>query len=67
MAEQLAVPPHIVELVLGHEFRTGVQARYNRAPYEREIRDAYLRWHEFLRTLLDGAPRKVIPMPNAAS
>jgi integrase len=61
MAEQLAVPPHIVELVLGHEFRTGVQARYNRAPYEREIRDAYLRWHDYLRTLLDGAPRKVVP------
>jgi integrase len=68
MAEQLAVPPHIVELVLGHEFRTGVQARYNRAPYEREIRDAYLRWHDYLRTLLDGAPRKVVPIiPHLAS
>jgi integrase len=66
MAEQLAVPPHIVELVLGHEFRTGVQARYNRAPYEREIRDAYLRWHDYLAHLL-GGERKVIPMPSAAS
>jgi integrase len=63
MAEQLAVPPHIVELVLGHEFRTGVQARYNRAPYGGEIRDAYLRWHEILRTLLDGGERKVVPFP----
>jgi integrase len=62
MAEQLAVPPHIVELVLGHEFRTGVQARYNRAPYEHEIRDAYLRWHDYLRTLLDGGERKVVPI-----
>jgi integrase len=67
MSEQCSVPPHVVELVLGHEFRTGVQARYNRAPYEREIRDAYLRWHEYLRTLLDGGERKIIPMPNAAS
>jgi integrase len=61
MAEELAVPPHIVELVLGHEFRSGVQATYNRAPYAREIRDAYLRWHDYLRTLIDGKPRKVIP------
>jgi integrase len=68
MAEQLAAPPHIVELVLGHEFRTGVQARYNRAPYEREIRHAYLRWHEYLRTLLDGGARKVVPIiPHLAS
>jgi integrase len=67
MAEELAVQPHIVELVLGHEFRTGVQARYNRAPYEAPIRDAYLRWHDYLKTLLDGGRRKLIPMPNIAS
>jgi integrase len=68
MAEQLAVQPHIVELVLGHEFRTGVQARYNRAPYEAPIRDAYLRWHDYLKTLLDGGARKIIPLaPPVAS
>jgi integrase len=60
MAEELAVQPHIVELVLGHEFRTGVQARYNRALYAREIRDTYLRWHDYLRTLIDGGERKVL-------
>jgi integrase len=68
MAEQLAVQPHIVELVLGHEFRSGVQARYNRAVYAREIQDAYLRWHDYLKTLIDGGKRKVIPYaPQAAS
>jgi hypothetical protein len=46
MAEELAIQPHIVELVLGHEFRAGVQKTYNRARYAREIRDAYLRWHD---------------------
>jgi hypothetical protein len=60
MAEELAVQPHIVELILGHEFRTGVQARYNRALYAREIRDAYLRWHDYLRTLIDGGERRVL-------
>jgi integrase len=68
MSEQLAVQPHIVELVLGHEFRTGVQARYNRAPYEAPIRDAYLRWHDYLKILIDGGARKIIPIaPPAAS
>src|SRR5262249_25448253 len=52
MAEQLAIQPHIVELVLGHEFRTGVQATYNRAPYSKEIQNAYLCWHEYLKTLI---------------
>jgi integrase len=61
MAEQLAVQPHIVELVLGHEFRSGVQATYNRAPYAREISNAYLCWHDYLRGLI-GGERKVIPM-----
>jgi integrase len=59
MAEQLAIQPHIVELVLGHEFRTGVQATYNRAPYAKEIRDAYLRWHEYLRALIEGGESNV--------
>lgn len=67
MAEELAVQPHVVELLLGHEFRTGVQGTYNRATYSREIRDAYLRWHDNLSTLLDGVPRKIIPLPYTAS
>jgi len=62
MAEELAVQPHIVELVLGHEFRTPTQGTYNRAPYAKEIQNAYLRWHDYLKTLIDGGERKVIPM-----
>jgi integrase len=64
MAEELAIQPHIVELVLGHEFRSGVQATYNRAPYAKEIRDAYLRWLEYLRTLITGGERKVVTFPQ---
>jgi integrase len=66
MSEKLAVQPHIVELVLGHEFRAGLQARYNRALYEGPIRDAYLRWHDYLRTLIDGGERKVRGHPARA-
>jgi integrase len=65
MSEELAIQPHIVELVLGHEFRAGVQKTYNRAPYAKEIRDAYLRWHDYLRTLVEGGERKVIPLSTA--
>jgi integrase len=64
MAEQCAIAPHVVELVLGHEFRSGTQGTYNRAPYEREIRDAYLRWHDYLRTLIEGGERKVLSFPS---
>jgi integrase len=68
MAEQLAVQPHIVEEVLGHQtFREGVRGTYNRATYAREVRDAYLRWHDYLRTLVEGGERKVIPYAPATA
>jgi integrase len=43
MSEELAILPHIVELILGHEFRKDTEGRYNRARYAAPIRDAYLR------------------------
>ena len=64
MAEELAIQPHVVELILGHEFRTGVQATYNRAPYAREIASAYSCWHDYLRSLIGGAARKIIPFTS---
>jgi integrase len=67
MAEELKIQPHIVELVLGHEFRVGVRSVYNRAPYPNEIRDAYLRWHDYLRALIEGGERKIIAFPQSVS
>jgi integrase len=64
MSEELGIQPHIVELVLGHEFRSGVQGTYNRARYARDIRDAYLRWHDYLTTLIEGGERKVVSFPQ---
>jgi integrase len=67
MAEELRIEPHIIELLLGHEFRSGVQKTYNRAPYAGPINDAFLRWHDFLKTNIDGGERKVIGLRGAQS
>jgi integrase len=64
LAEQCAIAPHVIEMLLGHEPFAKVQKTYNRSPYEREIRDAYLRWHDYLRTLIAGGERKVLPYPQ---
>jgi integrase len=64
MSEELAVLPHVVEVLLGHEFRKDVAGRYNRARYAGPIRDAYLLWHAHLRGLLAGE-RKVIALSTA--
>jgi integrase len=58
MGEELAIEPHIVELVLGHEFRTPVQKVYNRARYSKPILQAYLRWHDYLQALIEGGEPK---------
>ena len=65
LSEELAVLPHVVELVLGHEFRGSVEGRYNRARYAGPIRDAYLRWHDYLRMLIDGGERKIVMLTSA--
>jgi integrase len=57
------VEPWIVEAVLNHrESRKGVAATYNRAKYQRQIRNALMLWHDHLRSLIDGGERKVIPL-----
>src|SRR5215207_721684 len=63
MAE-LGVQPHIVEAVLNHVsgHKAGVAGVYNRALYTAEKRKALELWGEHARTLVDGAPAKVIPI-----
>jgi hypothetical protein len=61
----IGIQPHVVEEVLNHKKR-GVAAIYNRSAYEREVRDAMLRWSEHIHTLIEGREqRKVIPMRPA--
>jgi integrase len=64
MGEELSIQPHVIELVLGHQPFTKVQGTYNRARYEREVRAALALWHDYLRTLITGGERKVVPYPQ---
>jgi integrase len=65
MNEELEIEPHIVELLLGHEFRSGTHGTYNKAKYKRAIAAAYALWHDYLRTLIDGGERKVVHLSMA--
>jgi integrase len=64
----IGIQPHIVEQVLNHQsgHRRGVAGIYNRSPYEREVRDAMLRWSDHVRTLVAGGKRKVLAYRPAA-
>jgi integrase len=63
MAE-VGVQPHIIEAVLNHRsgHKGGVAGVYNRATYEREVRSALLVWADHLKSIVEGAERKVIPL-----
>jgi integrase len=60
----IGIQPHIIEAVLNHQsgHRRGVAGIYNRSPYEREVRDAMLRWSDHVRSLIEGTKRKVIAL-----
>jgi len=68
MAEHGKVLPHVIEAVLNHYdgHRSGDHGRYNRAPYEQQIRAALALWTNHLRSLVEGGERKgerkVIPL-----
>ena len=48
--------PHVVEQILNHTggHRAGVAGTYNHSLYEKEVRSALARWHDYVRTLVDG-------------
>src|SRR6516164_1320658 len=62
LAEHGNIEPHIIEAVLGHfsGHRSGVHGVYNRAPYERQIKNALSVWTDHLRSLMSGGKRKVL-------
>jgi hypothetical protein len=55
MAE-LGVLPHVIEAVLNHVggSRAGVAGVYNRATYQKEMRDALERWGEHVSIIVGG-------------
>jgi integrase len=63
----LGIQPHVIEAVLNHQSgsKSGVAGIYNKSPYEREVRDAMLRWCDHIRTLVEGGEHKVVPFKSA--
>jgi integrase len=63
MHERLAIPPHIVEAVLGHVgHQAGVAGRYNKSLYIAEKGQAMTRWAEHLMAIVEGRTSNVVPL-----
>jgi hypothetical protein len=65
----LGVEPHHVEAVLNHHsgHRAGIAGVYNRSPYEKQIKNALLRWAEHVANLVEGRDKgKSQPAPGMA-
>ena len=60
----IGIEPHHIEAVLNHYsgHRAGPAGIYNRSHYDRQIRDALLRWSEHLAALIEGRASKVVPL-----
>src|SRR5262249_32826191 len=52
----IGIDPHIIEATLNHfsGHRRGVAGIYNRAKYERQIRESLVRWSEHVAELVEG-------------
>ena len=59
----LGILPHVIEQVLNHQsgHRAGIVGVYNRSVYANEVRNALLLWADHLRSITEGAAKKVIP------
>jgi integrase len=69
MADRLGVLPHVIEAVLNHVsgHKAGVAGVYNRALYEREMREALTRWADYVRAIVDGSAHKVVTLHGGQS
>src|SRR5262249_16862385 len=56
MAEDINVLPHVIEQILNHVsgHKAGPAGVYNKASYEREVRNALALWEDHIRTLVEG-------------
>ena len=59
----IGLQPHIIEQVLNHQsgHKRGVAGVYNRSTYALEVRNALALWSAYIRDLVDGSGRKVLP------
>jgi integrase len=67
MAE-IGVLPHVVEAVLNHVsgHKAGVAGTYNRASYQKDMRDALVRWADWLMAVVEGRASNVTPLRREA-
>jgi integrase len=67
MAE-IGIQPHIIEAVLNHVsgHQGGIAGIYNRATYEKDKRDALIRWADWLVASVEGRKSKILPLRRDA-
>jgi len=60
----LGVLPHVIEAALNHVsgHKAGIAGVYNRSTYEREVKTALALWADYVRSLVSGGDRKVVPL-----
>jgi integrase len=60
----LGIHPHVIEAILNHTsgHKAGVAGIYNRSTYAREMKNALAVWADHIRSIVDGAERKVVPL-----
>jgi integrase len=65
----IGIQPHIIEQILNHQrdSKSGVAGVYNRSPYEREVRDAMLRWSTHIAEIIGAEERKVLSFEQRAA
>jgi integrase len=65
----IGIAPHIIETILNHQsgHKAGPAGVYNRSIYANDVRDALLRWSNYLADLLEDRAPKVVAFPERAS
>jgi integrase len=58
---KLGVAPHIAELCINH-VKGGVEGIYDRYKYASEMKAAWALWADHVRSIVDGAERKVVAL-----
>jgi integrase len=66
--EELNIVPHVVEALLNHfsGHRSGSAGAYNQARYLPQMRQALALWEDYIRALVEGGERKILPFEAAA-
>jgi integrase len=64
MADKLNVLPHVIEAILNHisGHKAGVAGVYNRAEYVAQKAHALGLWADYVRSIVEGGERKVVPL-----